>query len=153
MPPRTADREAGYFRALAAERLDIALCRASSLVARAAEARAAESGIGVGPHLVLKMLAEAGPSSQRALSDQLRIDRSVMVGICDGLEQAGHVRRERDAVDRRAYAVTVTESGRRLLAEAEDTVPAFLDDTFRDLSPAEREHLSALLAKVLRLPS
>lgn len=153
MPPKAADREAGYFSTLAAERLDIALCRASSLVARAAEARAAESGIGVGSHLVLKMLAEVGPSSQRALSDQLRIDRSVMVGICDGLEQAGHVRRERDAGDRRAYAVTVTTSGRRLLTEAEHAVPAFLDDTFQELSPAEREQLSALLAKVLRLPS
>lgn len=153
MPPRTPGRDAGYFPTLAAERPDIALCRASSLVARAAEARAVESGIGVGPHLVLKMLAEVGPSSQRALSDQLRIDRSVMVGICDGLERAGHVRRERDTVDRRAYAVTVTDSGRRLLAEAEDAVPAFLDDTFRGLTPAEREQLSTLLAKVLRLPS
>ncbi|MBH5334713.1 winged helix-turn-helix transcriptional regulator [Streptomyces pactum] len=151
MPPRTGDRETVYFPTLAAERLDIALCRASTVVARAAEARAAESGIGVGQHLVLKMLAEVGPSSQRVLSDQLRIDRSVMVGICDGLERAGQVRRERDAVDRRAYAVTITDSGRRLLARAEEAVPAFLDDTFADLTPAERAQLSTLLAKVLRL--
>lgn len=151
MPPRTAGRGASYFPTLAAERLDIALCRASTVVARAAETRANESGIGVGQHLVLKMLAEVGPSSQRALSDQLRIDRSVMVGICDGLERAGHLRRERDAGDRRAYAVTITESGRRLLARAEDAVPEFLDDVFADLAPAEREQLSALLAKLLRL--
>ncbi len=97
------------------------------------------------------MLAEVGPSSQRVLSDELRIDRSVMVGICDGLEQAGHVRRDRDAVDRRAYAVTLTDSGRRLLARAEDTVPGFLDDVFAGLTPAEREQLSTLLGKVLRL--
>ncbi|POX56581.1 MarR family transcriptional regulator [Streptomyces sp. Ru71] len=151
MAPRTADREAVYFPTLAAERLDIALCRASAAVARAAEARAAETGIGVGQHLVLKMLADVGPTSQRVLSDQLRIDRSVMVGICDGLEKAGHVRRERDAGDRRAYAVTITDSGRRLLAEAEDAVPAFLDDTFKDLTPAERGQLSTLLGKLLRL--
>ncbi|MFE2265332.1 MarR family winged helix-turn-helix transcriptional regulator [Streptomyces griseosporeus] len=151
MPPRTADREAVYFPTLAAERLDIALCRASAAVARAAEARANESGIGVGQHLVLKMLAEVGPTSQRVLSDQLRIDRSVMVGICDSLEQAGHVRRERDAGDRRAYAVTLTDSGRQLLARAEEDVPAFLDDTFAPLTPAEREQLSALLGKLLRL--
>ncbi len=151
MPAKTADREAVYFPRLAEQRPDIALCRASSAVARAAEARANESGIGVGQHLVLKMLAEVGPSSQRVLSDELRIDRSVMVGICDGLEQAGHVRRDRDAVDRRAYAVTLTDSGRRLLARAEDTVPGFLDDVFAGLTPAEREQLSTLLGKVLRL--
>ncbi|MFJ9048631.1 MarR family winged helix-turn-helix transcriptional regulator [Streptomyces bacillaris] len=148
---RTSDRGAGYFPTLAAERLDIALCRASAAVARAAEAQAAGSGIGVGQHLVLKMLAEAGPSSQRVLSDDLRIDRSVMVGICDGLEQAGHVRRERDANDRRAYAVTITDSGRRLLARAEEAVPGFLDATFAHLDRAEREQLSTLLAKLMGL--
>ncbi|MGC0334165.1 DNA-binding MarR family transcriptional regulator [Streptomyces sp. SAI-170] len=149
MAPRTADREAVYFPRLAAERLDIALCRASAAVARTAEARADETGIGVGQHLVLKMLAEVGPCSQRVLSDELRIDRSVMVGICDSLERAGHVRRERDAGDRRAYAVTLTDSGRGLLDRAEQGVPAFLDDTFRQLTPAEREQLSTLLGKLL----
>lgn len=151
MPRKTADRGTGYFPTLAAERPDIALCRASTAVARAAEAQAHKSGIGVGQHLVLKMLAEAGPGSQRALSDQLRIDRSVMVGICDGLEQAGHVRRERDADDRRAYAVTITDSGRRMLAHAEDAVPEFLDGTFGNLTSGEREELSRLLAKLLGL--
>jgi DNA-binding MarR family transcriptional regulator len=149
--PRTAGPEAVYFPRLATERLDIALCRASAVVARAAEARARESGIGVGQHLVLKMLAEIGPSSQRVLSDQLRIDRSVMVGICDGLEGAGHVRRERDAGDRRAYAVTITDSGRQLLARAEAGVPEFLDDTFQALTPRERHQLSTLIGKLLQL--
>jgi DNA-binding MarR family transcriptional regulator len=149
--PRTAGPEAVYFPRLATERLDIALCRASAVVARAAEARASESGIGVGQHLVLKMLAEVGPSSQRVLSDQLRIDRSVMVGICDGLEGAGHVRRERDAGDRRAYAVTITDSGRQLLARAEAGVPEFLDDTFKALTPRERHQLSTLIGKLLHL--
>ena len=123
MSPKTADREAVYFPRLAGERLDIALCRASAAVARAAEAQANESGIGVGQHLVLKMLAEVGPCSQRVLSEELRIDRSVMVGVCDGLEKAGHVRRERDAADRRAYAVTITDSGRQLLAEPRPPSP------------------------------
>ncbi|WP_405674729.1 MarR family transcriptional regulator [Streptomyces sp. NBC_01511] len=151
MPAANTDRAStDYFPRLAAERLDIALCRASTAVARAADARAGALGIGVGQHLVLKMLAEAGPCSQRVLSDELRIDRTVMVGICDGLEQAGHVRRERNVADRRAYAVTITDSGRRLLAQAEDAVPEFLDGTFQALSPTEREQLSGILGKLLR---
>jgi DNA-binding MarR family transcriptional regulator len=149
MTRRTAEQEAGYFPQLAAERPDIALCRAASLVARAAETWAHTSGVGVGQHLVLKMLAAVGPSSQRVLSDQLRIDRSVMVGICDALEAAGHVRRERDPADRRAYAVSLTDSGRRLLARAEAGVPDYLDDTFAALDLAERDQLGALLGKLL----
>jgi DNA-binding MarR family transcriptional regulator len=150
MPTRTADgARLTYFPQLAAERLDIALCRASAGVARAADAHAAAHGLGVGQHLVLKMLDTVGPCSQQTLSEELRIDRSVMVGICDDLEQAGHARRERNPRDRRSYAVTITDSGRRRLAEAEAAVPAFLDDTFQALTADERGQLAALICKLL----
>lgn len=72
-----------------------------------------------------------------------------MVGIADGLEKAGHVRRERDPEDRRAYAVTITTSGRRALTKAEKAVPAFLGRTFAALTTAERDQLTTLLGKLL----
>ncbi|MCD0449820.1 MarR family winged helix-turn-helix transcriptional regulator [Actinocorallia sp. API 0066] len=148
----TADRAAAkptYFPRLVAERPDIALCRASALVARAAEASAAAQGLGVGQHLVLKMLAAVGSCSQQTLSAELRIDRSVMVGVCDDLERAGLVRRDRNPHDRRSYAVTLTDAGRHRLATAETAVPALLDDAFGVLTPAERAQLTGLLAKLL----
>jgi len=67
----------------------------------------------------------------------------MMVGIVDELENAGHVRRERNPEDRRAYAVTIAASGRRVLAKAEKGVPAFLDETFAALK------LTRLLGKLL----
>jgi DNA-binding MarR family transcriptional regulator len=146
----TGRASSAYFPRLAAERLDIALCRASAAIARAADAQASTLGLGVGQHLVLKMLAEVGACSQRVLSDELRIDRTVMVGVCDGLEQAGHVRRDRDVADRRAYAVTITDSGRHLLAQAEDAVPEFLNGTFHALTAAERTQLANFLGKLLQ---
>ena len=150
MPTRTGARtRTTYFPRLAAERPDIALCRASTVVARAAEAAAEQHGLGVGQHLVLKMLVAVGPRSQQVLSEELRIDRSVMVGIADDLERTGYVRRERDPEDRRAYAVTITASGRRALAKAEKTIPEFLDRTFTALTPTERDQLTALLGKLL----
>ncbi|GAA2082149.1 MarR family winged helix-turn-helix transcriptional regulator [Actinomadura alba] len=150
--PTTTDRRPirpTYFPQLAAERLDIALCRASASVARAADAHAGAQGLGVGQHLVLKMLAAVGPCSQQTLSEELRIDRSVMVSVCDDLERAGLARRERNPRDRRSYAVTITDSGRQRLAEAEESIPAFLDDTFQSLSLQERDQLTALLGKLL----
>jgi DNA-binding MarR family transcriptional regulator len=153
MPTTTADRsKPTYFPVLAAERLDIALCRASAAVARAADAHAGEHGLGVGQHLVLKMLAAVGPCSQQTLSEELRIDRTVMVSVCDDLEKAGHVRRERNPRDRRSYAVTITDEGRRRLAEAEASIPEFLENTFHRLTPAERDQLRILLGKLLHLP-
>ncbi|GHF28877.1 hypothetical protein GCM10017786_73770 [Amycolatopsis deserti] len=144
-----ARSEESYFPRLAAERLDIALCRASTSVARAAEKAAGEQGLGVGQHLVLKMLAAVGPCSQQVLSEELRIDRSVMVGIADDLEKAGYVRRERDPRDRRAYAVTISAAGRKALEKAEAATPDFLDRTFAALSAAERDQLATLLGKLL----
>ena len=95
------------------------------------------------------MLAAVGPCSQQVLSEELRIDRSVMVGIADDLEQTGYVRRERSPEDRRAYAVTITTPGRRALAKAEKTIPDFLDHTFAALTPTERDQLTTLLGKLL----
>ncbi|MQY29280.1 MarR family winged helix-turn-helix transcriptional regulator [Nocardia aurantia] len=150
MATRTDAREPDSFLPrLAAERPDIALCRASAVVARAAETAAADSGLGVGHHLVLKMLAAVGPCSQQVLAAELRIDRSVMVGIADNLEESGYVRRERDPADRRAYAVTITPPGRRALVRAEKAVPEFLDRTFGALTRAERDRLTVLLGKLL----
>ncbi|WP_281218159.1 MarR family winged helix-turn-helix transcriptional regulator [Nocardia gamkensis] len=119
------------------------------MVTRAADAAAGNSGLGVGHHLVLKMLAAVGPCSQQVLCAELRIDRSVMVGIADDLEKSGYVRRERDPADRRAYAVTITQPGRRVLAKAEKTIPEFLDQTFSALTSAERDQLTTLLSKLL----
>ena len=147
--PTTATHPTSYFPQLAAERPDIALCRASTRVARAAEEHATERGLGVGQHLVLKMLAAVGACSQQALSEELRIDRSVMVGIADDLERSGLVRRDRNPNDRRAYAVSITNPGRSTLAKAETTTPAFLERTFVNLTPTERRQLTALLGKLL----
>ncbi|MFD5176275.1 MarR family winged helix-turn-helix transcriptional regulator [Nocardia sp. NPDC058379] len=138
-----------YFPRLAAERPDIALCRASTAVARAAEVHATAQGLGVGQHLVLKMLAEVGACSQQTLAVELRIDRSVMVTVCDDLEQSGYVRRERNPLDRRSYAVTLTEAGSDRLRRAEAATPAFLDDTFAALTADERAQLTTLLGKLL----
>lgn len=138
-----------YFPRLAAERPDIALCRASAAVARAADAHGRDQGLGTGPHLVLRMLADVGPCSQQALSEELRIDRSVMVGVCDELQREGLVLRERNPRDRRSYAVTITDRGRDRLAAAERTVPDFLDGVFHPLTAAERGILQALLVKLL----
>jgi DNA-binding MarR family transcriptional regulator len=151
MSPTATRTPRSYFSQLAAERPDIALCRASTLVARAAEEHAAGQRLGVGQHLVLKMLAAVGSCSQQTLSEELRIDRSVMVSVADDLERAGLVRRERNPNDRRAYAVSITQAGRKRLAAAETTTPVFLDRAFANLTPAERAQLTAILGKLLEV--
>ncbi|GGS68382.1 MarR family winged helix-turn-helix transcriptional regulator [Streptomyces cinerochromogenes] len=140
-----------YFATLAMDRPDIALCRATTVVARAVDAELTGYNVTAAQHLVLKMLSDVGPCSQQELSEQLRIDRSVMVGCIDGLENSGLVRRERHPKDRRANAITLTAEGLVALAEVESGVPRLLDRAFQALTPAERKTLARLVAKILEV--
>lgn len=74
----------------------------------------------------------------QALSEELRIDRSVMVSVCDDLERAEFVRRERNPEDRRPYAVTITDLGRRRSRP-------LLDDAFEALTAEKWAQLIGLL--------
>lgn len=138
-----------FFAQLAVRRPDVALCKASLFAVRTAEEAAAVHGITLAQHTILQMLDAVGPASQQVLSDELRIDRSTMVRCIDALEKAGHVQRHRDAVDRRAYSVHLTESGHTLLTEADQGVPGVLDQTLAPLSDEERADLTRLLAKLV----
>jgi DNA-binding MarR family transcriptional regulator len=142
-------RREHYLAELALDRPDVGLCRATTLVARAVDAGFTGYGVTVAQHLVLKMLDDVGPCSQQELSEQLRIDRSVMVGCIDGLEDSGLVRREKHPKDRRANVIVPTAEGTAALAAVENGVPDILDDAFRALTPAERRTLARLTAKIL----
>ncbi|MGI8336099.1 MarR family winged helix-turn-helix transcriptional regulator [Actinomadura scrupuli] len=94
---------------------------------------------------ILSALVESGPVSQARLGELLKINRTIMVKLVDGLEQAGLVRRERDPADRRCYALALTAEGRaardamhRAAAGGEDALTA-------GLTPAEHRRLNELL--------
>ncbi|WP_199566499.1 MarR family winged helix-turn-helix transcriptional regulator [Streptomyces corynorhini] len=112
-------------------------------------AEVADHGLRLPHFAALTALADFGPLPQHALADRLGLNRSHLVGYLDTVEERGLVRRTRDPADRRRQLVELTPGGakeqRRLLAVAERSQDAFL----RDLSPAERATLSALLRKVL----
>lgn len=141
-----------YFAELAAARPDIALCRAAAVVARAGEEFADRHGYLVGQHLILKMLQAVGPCSQQTLAEELRIDRSVMVGLCEDLERGERIRRERNPDDRRAYLVSLTPQGRTALRTLERGASDYLDEILAPLDPTERAQLTVLLGKLLARP-
>ncbi len=97
---------------------------------------------------VLRRLANAPGESQRALADALGMHPPRLVALIDDLEGRGLVQRSRDPADRRNYALSLTDTGRRTLAqistvarEHERAITAAIDD-------AERSHLAALLRRI-----
>ena len=66
---------------------------------------------------VLRRLAQFPGQSQRGLADALGIHAPRLVALIDELEERGLVARDRDPNDRRNYAISLTDKGRRALAE------------------------------------
>jgi DNA-binding MarR family transcriptional regulator len=69
--------------------------------------------------------------------------------LIDDLERAGHVKRERNPDDRRAYVIRLTAAGRKAQARAEQTVDAHALAFFARLSEEERQELHELLTRLI----
>jgi DNA-binding MarR family transcriptional regulator len=124
------------------------LSRAAQKMRQGFESRVAHLGLRSKHYGVLALLEER-PLTQIEIGRGLWVDRTTMVTLIDELESLGMVERERYPGDRRAYAVTLTEKGRKILREATEFVDANEAEFFAALSKPEREQLRALLAKLL----
>ena len=115
--------------------------------------RAAAEAFPEGPHprvfSVLAALVEAGPLSQQRLAERLRVNRTLMVGAADVLEQEGYVERRRDPADRRSYLLHVTTEGVAALAAHQVEADQADLRMAAQLDAAERARLNALLRAVV----
>ncbi|HEU5026002.1 MAG TPA: MarR family transcriptional regulator [Spirillospora sp.] len=105
-------------------------------------------GIETRHHAVLAALDRLGPASQRRLGALLGLDKSAVVRVMDELERLGLAERKRDAHDRRAYAIELTDEGRRFARASAETAAAVGARLFGTLDPADRARLVDLLTGI-----
>lgn len=97
---------------------------------------------------LLVVLSGGGGMSQQQLADTIGVHRNVMVGLVDGLEARGLVRRRVHPNDRRAHAVHLTAEAQDLMRQAEQLADEQEEDLLAGLSPAEAAQLLDLLQRV-----
>jgi MarR family transcriptional regulator, lower aerobic nicotinate degradation pathway regulator len=98
---------------------------------------------------ILASVADVGPAAQGPLADRICIDRSDMVSLLDELEDLGYVVRRPDPADRRRNIIEITDPGRAALQQLDQLVYAADDELLAPLTPAERETLARLLARIV----
>jgi DNA-binding MarR family transcriptional regulator len=98
---------------------------------------------------ILTALVAGGPVSQARLSELLKINRTIMVKMVDGLEEAGLVRRARDPTDRRRYALAPTTDGEAALASMQRAAAGGEAELAAGLTSAEHRRLNELLSRLV----
>ncbi|GAA1626512.1 MarR family winged helix-turn-helix transcriptional regulator [Actinoplanes couchii] len=78
-------------------------------------------------YLVMLALWQHAPLSVRRLSELLQLDPGTLSPLLKRLEAIGYLHRERDRADERSLAITLTDRGRELRAEAEKIPPAVVE--------------------------
>ncbi|GIF37593.1 MarR family winged helix-turn-helix transcriptional regulator [Actinoplanes xinjiangensis] len=91
-------------------------------------------------YLVMLALWQYSPLSVRRLSELLQLDPGTLSPLLKRLEAIGYLRRERDRADERSLAITLTERGRALRADAERIPPAVVERLGMPIEELRRVH-------------
>ncbi len=104
------------------------------------------------PQLVcLHTVIASGPMTATAISREIHVSASTVVGILDRLEEKGLVRRERGREDRRTVFVTVTDAGRKLAEDAPSPLQKTLSESLNALPELERATITLSLERIVDL--
>ena len=106
--------------------------------------------IGSGQYIFLMTIASQGRTTQKALSEELLIDKTTTAKAIAKLEAEGYVRRETDPEDNRYHLLQLTEAGKSVIPDVQAALNRVKEKAAKGISDEEYELLLGLLKKVLR---
>lgn len=156
MPPTLRDeiKQTRPFSSPAEEAL-VNLVRTSRIVDDAGDLLLREYGLSQAQYNVLRILRGNAPEGlgRNEIRDRLIARMPDVTRLLDRMEEAGLVRRERDANDRRCVPTYLTARGRALVDELDGPIAAHALRTMGHLTPAQLDTLNELLVLVRNPPA
>ncbi|TKD51601.1 MarR family winged helix-turn-helix transcriptional regulator [Sphingomonas baiyangensis] len=132
--------------------LTIATLRALRTIMRATDLGnrklAAATGLTPSQLLILREIGEQGETTPTWLSTALHFSQATVTSICDRLEAAGLITREREDQDKRRIRLTATEAGRQAVARAPDLLQQRFEQDFPALPAWEQALVLAGLERL-----
>lgn len=119
----------------------IKLVRAADSVSARINAHLSDQGLSVSQFGAMEALFHLGPMCQKALAGKLLKSGGNVTMIVDNLERRGLVRRDRDSEDRRLISVSLTGTGKELIARL---MPAHVQRVVDEMSALNYEELIQL---------
>jgi DNA-binding MarR family transcriptional regulator len=95
---------------------------------------------------LIHVIAEDGPRIMSLLRERLGVSARNITVLVDGLEKEGFARRVPHPTDRRATIIELTDEGRDVHRSVYAAHSDRAEALFAALSPADRRHLSRILA-------
>src|SRR5690606_30843983 len=86
-----------------------------------------------------------------AISREIHVSPSIVVGFIDRLEDKGWVLRQRSREDRRIVMVTATETGRNLVRDTPSPLQQKLAEALNDLPELEQATITLSLERIVAL--
>lgn len=90
-----------------------------------------------------------GPVGMKELACGLSMEKSSLTGLVDRVERRGLITRVRDAHDRRAWLVAVTDEGERVSHKCHRAVVDRLEALADDLSTEDKQRFVSLAAQLV----
>ncbi len=105
------------------------------------------AGLYPGQEILLMQLWDNDKQTQSELIARMGIDASTVTKMVQRLEAQGHITRTQSEVDRRAFIVSLSPSGKKLRAKVEKMWADLNDATVKNLSKSDERLLIELLHK------
>jgi DNA-binding MarR family transcriptional regulator len=101
--------------------------------------------------IVLEVLRGAGePLQPSTVAERCFLSRPALSSVMETLERRGYLSRSMHTADRRRVLVSITGEGRAVMERLLPVLHRAEAEWIAPVSPAEREHLLAVLVQVLR---
>ena len=132
-------------------RIALRILRASHIMERDANSIAQQAGLTLQQWFLLTLLEdEGGTASMTRMARFANVTRQNVAAMVSRMVQMGIVTTERDPKDRRSSLVTITEPGKKRLADAGPLRDEWTMEVFSALSDDELQQIDRLLRAVYR---